>query len=182
MQKLRMKFALLTSIFLFTSCVAHAQSNPQVQSGLSVVDAKGKRVGAVLGFASTEIQETIGSAPVIALKMNGFLLVLAVESDRFVGSRSFLVFESTDCSGTPFLEASTPDIRLVPRSAVMDQIVYAEATNNVQTVTIHSRMPVNGSILPSTCQTNINPSNVRVTQAVPVTDMSVHFTPPFSIR
>ena len=172
---------LAVTLFFLTSQPGHAQADLQVQTGLTVIDAKGKRVGNVLGFTPTRIIEGIGSGPVVALKVNGVLLVLAVEPDRFIGQKE-LLFQSSDCSGTPYLDVYDPVVRLMPTTAVVGGIVYAQ-NGNPQTVFITSCMSgLDPSPTSRTCRPVSFPSTMSVVPAVPVFDVSAHFTPPFSIR
>ena len=162
-----------------------AQPDLQNQTGLTVLDARGRRVGPVQGFSWTGICcEAIGSSPLVTLKVNGLPVVLAVEPATFVGSRPELLFASDDCSGTPFLDAWKPELRLVLRTAVIRDVVYAE-TGNPQSLTVKSLIHAAGSVDPFplyTCRANFAPFDRRAIPAMPVLDTSAHFTPPFSIR
>ena len=159
-----------------------AQPDLQIQTGLTVLDSRGKRVGSVFGFTPTRIIEGIGSAPVVALKVNGVLLVLAVEPDRFVGTKTALLFGSSDCSGTPYLDVYDPEVRLMPTTAVVGGVVYAQ-NGNRQSVLISAWMSGQDTSPTSrTCRPITTPSTRNVVPAVPVLDVNAHFTPPFSIR
>jgi hypothetical protein len=168
-------------LFFLMSGAGHAQADLQVQRGLTVFDSKGKPVGNVIGFTSTIWTEAIGSGPVVALKVNGVLLVVAVEPTRFVGTQNFLYFESSDCSGIPFVQAYEPDTRLMPRTAVKGDIIYAE-TGGPQTINPGSRLPIAGAVPPPICSTAFIPATLKAIQVVPLIDISAHFTPPFSMR
>lgn len=142
---------------------------------LTVVDAKGKRVGNALGFD--------GSLPSIAFRIERSLVLLTVNYNRFEGNRftlrtSDLLFESTNCTGTPYLAgegAYEPDL---PHHVLLFTKLFAPDGDR-RRVVIRSQGIPNGS--GGTCR----PYVLEYPAALPlrfVIDLANEFQPPFTLQ
>ena len=160
-------------VLFFSAFPAYPQTALRPLQGLTVYDDNGKKVASAIGFGGGP---RVGALPpVIAFTSNGFLLTLSVLRNRFVGTDGGLFFQSTDCSGTPFFETAFEPA--TPHSFVRNHIAYAQAVSTPQRITaksVYFGLAVEGCF-------PIN-SEMDGIPAVPVTDLSVHFKPPFTVR
>jgi hypothetical protein len=86
-----------------TSLAAGAQAQPvkaKPIGALSIYDANGKKVGKVLDMND-------GRAATVPVRIAGTTILLTVHRDYMWAAGPSLSFESTDCTGTPYIEAST---------------------------------------------------------------------------
>jgi hypothetical protein len=141
-------------------------------TGPAAYDANGNKVGKVI---STNTHSAV--VPLKVADHSPFTLLVA--GNRLIPN-SAAVFESTDCSGTLYLEEGTIDSdRVWSRAGVAPpgRTVYlAEIGTPLRTITI-------GSLWNPTVNTCV-PVNRdgQVFPATPVIDLSTLFTPPFSVR
>lgn len=138
---------------------------------LVVVDANGKKVGTV-----TDIGLTLTGAAVV-FEVDGFLFALFITQGSFIGTFTFFQFESTDCTGTPFIGSSTG--LLLHGVAVFPpgMTVYRpDPTATPRTITSRSEMGNAGSCI---VITRTIPDR---SPAFPLIDLSTLFTPPFSVK
>jgi len=175
--------AAIGTAFLLTAYAQRLRSPQQ----LAVYDADGKKVGVVTGA-----EHVYGAfLPAVPFKVDQVPLFLQVFRDGFVG-QSVVAWESTDCSGTPFLTVGAPgDFR--PPSALPlvgvglpGNTVYVEdgppRTINVRS---YSTFPLQGPppwpphrcVLPG-----ITPWTRVSVPARPLIDMNTEFRPPFTVR
>lgn len=150
-------------------------------SNVTVVDANNKTVGRVQG--------AFGDAATLSV---GFVVAgvpqpifLNVNRDKLYGAQGNgnVVFESTDCTGTPFLfrglVATPPDRELSPQTAV----VLPGSTLYVQDVTLSPQEIHAQSILTRT--TPCTAQEMGTFTALPAKklfDLDGEFTPPFTTR
>ena len=161
--------------FLFSTSTAYTQTIEPVDE-LRVFDANGNEVGKVLTIEGLEF-------PLVAFRLDGHLVVLAVLRDSLEGG-DFLFFESTGCSGTPFLLIRNPDaIERLARAATVPPgttVWVRDPDGAIQTVTVRSQL-VPSRFTPS-CQ-NIGPNTTQAVPALgPLVNLDEVFTPPFSVR
>lgn len=167
------------------------------RSQLTVVDAKGKKVGRVFSIGSgTFIRRPAGieggAGVLVAFQVTGHPpFVLEVTPTHFFGS-AYLYFVSPDCSGSPFMQGQVPILvgadlsgygvsssSLLPPVAVAipGQTVYIpDPAAPVQSI-------VPGSLLiEGTCAPLSGSPATDVRPALALIDLERIFTPPFSIR
>jgi hypothetical protein len=194
---------LILVLHVFVPAPSWAQSLKK-RSHLTVVDAKGKKVGRVLGIAAgsrlhpwsiAAVGIPEASPVLVAFEVSGHPpFVVGVVSTHFTGNAP-LVFVSTDCSGQPFMRASTiflvgSDLRgynwpategssLLPAVAVASpgQTVYIpDPATLLQSITEGSLL-VDGTCTPVTAS---SPSDAR--PVLSLIDLERFFTPPFSLH
>jgi len=164
--------------------VTYGQGNEQKitpVSNITVLDANNKVVGRVQSIGGDAAAASIGfvvagvSQPII----------LNVNRDRIYGAQGNgnVVFESTDCSGTPFLfrglVVMQPDRELSPQTAV----VLPGSTLYVQDMNLSPQEIHAQSILTKT--TPCTAQDMGTFTALPakkILDLDQEFTPPFTTR
>jgi len=155
---------------------AGEKSTTQPVQSLSVFDSNGKRVGSVLGFAGSNELPTVG------LRVDGRLIVLKVERDKFSQSGftaeySTLYFESSNCTGTPFIPGTAAPLP-APFNILDGTKLYA------------FEGPQRDLIIRSTGSTSLPNIPCEPVNSVPgfmqplrfLTDLAEHFQPPFTLR
>lgn len=139
-------------------------------SWLKVVDANNKLVGVA------DLSPGTGNVLVV-LRLDKLVLPLIVKANQFSGNAGGpLWFESTDCSGSPWMYP--PDDTLLTQTivALPGNTVYTSDPAAVpQSITVQSYKEQDGSCWPFATNT------IRV-PAQPVIDLFSVFTPPFSVR
>ncbi len=150
-------------------------------SNITVVDATNKVVGRVQSGGGDGATLSVGFV-VAGVSQPIFL---NVNRDRLYGAQGNgnVVFESTDCSGTPFLfrgsVATPPDRELSPQTAV----VLPGGTLYVQDVNLIPQEIHAQSILTRT--TPCTAQDMGIFTALPAKkmfDLDLEFTPPFTTR
>jgi len=142
---------------------------------LTVFDSTSKKVGDVISFL------TIGQA-LVAFNVNNLSVVMDVRRDVLNGTISGAVyFESTDCSGTPFLSNNHISNLFVPTGigGPGSSTLYL-ATGPLQTITAHASWTRQGdNATPWPCE-NIGGVTGQFFPAVAImSDLDSQFTPPF---
>lgn len=138
---------------------------------LVVVDATGKKVGATAGPPP--------AATVVVVTDSGMTLLLGV-SDSGIGAGSTPHFESTDCTGPPFISPSpdplVPDTTAVgPRGSVYER--SGPATRRTM-----SSFTFGGTCMILRSRAGIgNRGNYAPTSPIGI-DLADYFTPPFTMR
>jgi hypothetical protein len=148
-------------------------NSPRSLKGLVVVDSTGKNIGPVLG-----IDDTLRYA-VVAFTVNGFTFALSVDSMAFTGSDRTLLFESTDCTGTPYLFSNVVTLLPVVVVSVPGSTVY-RADDTTEPIFINSR--TGADTPPGVCESLPQTQESIGSIAIPVVDLSTLFTPPFHVR
>ncbi len=176
--------AAIAALILLTASFQRLQPTQQ----LTVYDADGRKVGPIAGA-----EWTFGVLlPLVSLKIDGVPMMLFVFRDSFVGHVS-VVWESTNCSGTPFLPTGDEDFVMSKSPlpfvgvGVPGNTVYVEdSTVNMITVRSYSTMPLNGPrdrpALPPRCEQASAPFTRRSLPAKALLDLNTQFKPPFSVR
>ena len=101
-------------MFLLGASTVHAQTaGLQPENQLTVVDARGKRVGIALWGETSRIGHPLW----VALRVDGGAFLIGVDRNGF-RSVERLSFESNDCSGIPFIDTPYPD-QLLPYSTLL---------------------------------------------------------------
>lgn len=164
--------------------VTYGQGNEQKiasVSNITVVDANGKTVGRVQSLTGDGATASVGF--VVAGVPQP--IVLNVNRDKLYGAQGNgnVVFESMDCTGTPFLfrglVATPPDRELSPQTAV----VLPGSTLYVQNVSLGPQEIHAQSILTRT--TPCTAQDMGTFTALPAKkmfDLDQEFTPPFTTR
>ena len=178
----------LAAIGLLLPLAASAQKLRPVQQ-LTVYDADGNRVGVIIG-AETEYD---AFHPLVPFKVDDVPFMLSVFRDGFA-AQEVVVWESTDCSGAPFIPIGTPDYPITRSSlpivalGVPGSTVYVE-DGAVTTIGVrsYSTMPINAPRnvppLPTRCAApGIVPWIRQVVPARALIDMNTLFKPPFTVR
>jgi len=161
-------------LLLFSTSILHAQSQSlKTVQGASVWDAKGKKVGNIVGFSS------IPTDPVVAFNSNGMIFFFGVRRDRFISvppsSEGSVNFESNDCTETGFTSISIPEEAILP--------VYYLAGSKLYIPDGPERdLTVNSVWDPNTGCTQIGPSPYNAVPLRLVIDFGPQFQPPFSVR
>lgn len=159
------------AVFLREACKAHETPVDPATLGIqppAVYDSTGKKVG--------DTADTYGN---LYFRFGEYVAPLNVTSDG-IFSWDYpvrLYWASTDCSGTPFVDAQISN-RLFPRSFVgpPGQTVYIPDPESMpQYITVMSFSDNDGP-----CDTvTQTPNAVR---AIPSVDLNTLFTPPFRLR
>jgi len=168
--------------------VAALAQRPHPIEQLAVYDSDGRRVGPVAGG-----EDAIGGfEPLVSFNVEGVPFMLFVFRDG-LASNTNVVWESTDCSGEPFISLeighSAPSSLPIVAVAVPGSTVYVE-NGTALTVTLRSlstgplNLPANTPPFPPTCfPVEPNPVvKLRAVPARPLIDMSTNFKPPFTVR
>jgi len=157
---------------------------------VTVVDSRGKVVGATLGGLGLNLADEGGISdigtpenkvnPIILLHVEGQLLAVNVARDRFYAA-NFLYFDSEDCTGSPWVHFDAGSrLPLLPRIAIAlpGQTVYVEVDGaGPQPIPIQSRMRDGRD-----CENVTFPIQNQYVRMQPLVDLSTVFPPPFSLR
>lgn len=154
----------------------------QPVGGLTVVDANGKRVGSVIDLS--KMSDAIGG-DAVALQVDGHIFRLNFTRTTItVPTTVRFFFESSDCTGTPYVEAGGSGVdfdALIPESFIEPpgQTVYiADTTDTPTSRMLGSQYAMSaGNCLPT-------PSVLRLTviRALPLLDLATNpFVPPFHV-
>lgn len=177
-------------LFLLTAYAQRSQIHPTQQ--LTVYDADGKRVGAVVG-GHIVFGEFL---PLISFRVDGVPFMLFVFRDSLTASE-IPVWESTDCSGAPFIPFGIPGLPIERSSLPLIAVglpgttVYVEdGLPRIITQRSYSTSPSAGptppqsllDLLPTRCQAYAIPSAREAVPARALVDMNTFYTPPFSVR
>src|SRR5262245_3062020 len=185
------KTLILISVLAVAVSVAYTQETLKPVDSLIVVDSTGKRVGDVVSWNN--------KVPGVAFQLNNFLFLLYVAQHRFFGTGyvqlgDTLYFESTDCSGTPFLLAepllnpSAKEANLTPVPVVAVNLpgntLYIPDENAPVNRTMKSVLdpftPQGSYTAPGTCS-SVNSLQISSLRAKPSIDLDTLFTPPFKL-
>lgn len=190
-----MRVALSAAISALVGLSAQALAQP-----FEVVDINGAKVGDMIGVERVDVGDVIEGEPEaldtlplprIILDLDARPFTLLVDSDGF-RSDFPLLFDTTDCTGAPFLvdtgEPLPDGTRLPPVFTPVaitppDSTVYLPVPGlPSQTVTITS-----GSLLfgDGTCFPYVNifaPITASILPAQPITNLNTRFIPPFKVQ
>jgi hypothetical protein len=175
----------LAAIGVLLALTASGQKLRPTQQ-LTVYDADGKKVGVIAGGDYTDSE----FLPLVPFKVDDVPFMLLVFRDGFVGYR-VVVWESANCSGTPFLTLSNPSApSSLPRVGVglPGSTVYVE-DGPARTITAgsYSTYPFPGANqppwIPSQCtRAQVFPWTAMAVPARALIDMDTLFKPPFTVR
>ena len=165
---------LLVLAILFSLLVpAHVGADdPVVRMVTDVVikDANNKRVGTIVGQS------------VVALRVNGINFFFGVSRMGLAGNVGSLVYESTDCTGPPFMDISQEglDAAMTPRMFIGEpgMTVYMSPDASPVTVPINVKSWRIGS---SPCAA-VGPFNTTGVVPEPMFNLADVFTPPFRVK
>ena len=175
--------------FSFTGYKAYAQNKDnqdalQPVQGLTVFDAKGKRVGNVLGF-TLDTGGFWGGAATVALRVGGELVILYVTPDGFTGSEhgftknmNPLYFESSGCTGAASMNPQTVNPALAPPHILHGTKLYA-FDGPPRTVIVGSLGY--SDIRDNPCQP-VNPHEILAQPLRFLIDLGTQFQPPFTMK
>ena len=92
----------------------NAQTGFTPVQGLTAYDNVGRRIGNVVGFGAANNYGYSLGYPNVALSKDGTTILLGLTKNSFFGNW-YLVFTTSDCTGTAYFEQlSTGDIPLTP--------------------------------------------------------------------
>lgn len=169
--------------------VAALAQKPSATQQLAVYDADGKKVGDVTGAQIAWGQ----FLPQVSFKVESVPFMLLVFRDGFAQNNE-VVWESTDCSGAPFVLGdvwygqSLPGPMPVVAVGLPGSTVYVEdGPARAITVRSYSTQPVPGlypSFGPSQCEESTRPlsSSLQTIPARPLINIDTKFKPPFTVR
>jgi hypothetical protein len=153
---------------------------------LRVVDANGRRVSLVIGI-DRATRDGAPSDVWVAFKINEHVFALRVHKDRFLGTvngfpegEPGVGFESTDCSGLPFVATEASDeSTLLPVTQVAGpgSTVYLQQPGAPsQSIAMQSLLNVD-----NVCRAGFL-RNPRAYPALPLVDLAPLFTPLFHVH
>ena len=148
--------------------------------GFVVVDSTGKTIGPVLS-----VDETLRYA-VVAFTANGLTFALRVDSGvppatGFTGNLDSLLFESADCTGTPYMDVRRLDTLLADVVVeIPGRTLYRQDDTAAHIFT--NSLLGGGDAGPGECSTFPQTREFLGAVAIPVVDLSTLFTPPFHVR
>lgn len=142
----------------------------RAQGNVRLIDSQGKKIGKILG--------TNGSDAFVVLKSEGSSFLVRATGQELHGAAAAQVrFESEDCTGTPYLTASTSSpfgvSAIVPPNGV---VFVPEPEASTESISVSSTLDSSGSCSSGggVCETCV--------AAKPIVDLRDHFIPPFSVR
>jgi hypothetical protein len=159
-----------------------AQNVLKDRNSLTVVDAKGTKVGELFGVSGP-----FSSGGLMVFEVDQRLVVLGVDALGLSASGATVVFQSATCTGLPFLMLIDNQLAILPRNffAVRGiggpgHILYLEHPEAEPFVLD----PFSGWRLnpDGICSPTSRSDAVTLIQAQPVVDLDTLFTPPFSVR
>jgi hypothetical protein len=155
----------------------------QPRATLTVYDARGKTVGAVID-TNFSIGGAASGLPTVAYKAGQQTIVVGVKPDHFVGSAD-MWFATADCSGTPyFLFPGNVGPSLIPRSFVTNdgELYAATVGSSPSTVYIISAfLPENGFPGADVC-VPYELGDQQVVEAQAAGNLTEMFQPPFVLK
>ena len=162
--------ALSSFLLLFAAPPVYAQELQPVEE-LVIVDANGNKVGTVL--------DSVNDRYTIVMKYGERIFQLFIENNGDDFWYFSLFFESTDCSGTPFVSNSFRNkILQIGTIAPPNRTVYLPDLDAAPRVI--TRMSVISALSLGECVPSVY--TFLASPALPVVDLDTVFTPPFSMR
>jgi hypothetical protein len=161
--------------------VTYGQENTEKLTAISnvtVLDANGKVVGKVQSVTFDAATAFVG----FTLPSVSQPIFLGITRDRIHGAQDNVAFESTDCSGTPYLfrglVATPPDRELSPQTAV----VFPGSTLYVQDLSLSTQEIEPKSVLTRTGCIVVNIGPLTLLPAKKTFNLDEQFTAPFTTR
>jgi len=155
---------------------------------MTVVDANGKKVGPVVDLYFDNYTINHAFAGVVTFKLDETYFALRVFRGGFAGfsDSTFILWESSDCSGDAFISPFNTERSLVPVGVVaFPRFTVYVRDGDLRPIFARSYSAITGP-WPVGGQTPCWPINPAFQQsAAParaLTDLSTQFTPPFSLR
>jgi hypothetical protein len=149
----------------------------QPRSSLTVYDSKGKTVGVV--------QDLMGGAPgpTVALKFGQQIIPIVVTSEYFLGSDVFLLFSTSDCSGTPYLGYWRYSLTSPSHVAYDGTLYVADRSTPPSTISVGSYFLVESPTNPEAQICQSAPGwDRQALEAQPVVNMNQLYQAPFTIK
>lgn len=139
-----------------------------------VLDASGKVVGEVVTFESA-------LGPIVALRDAGSAPWLRVRPDRLTADGA-LNYESSDCSGTPFVDSASITMFTNPSTRLASTAIAGSSRTLYVAVRFANprRMQVESFLLDEQCYVTSFETTVVPVRAV--LDLTAAFSPPFSVQ
>jgi hypothetical protein len=150
-----------------------------------VLDAHGKQVGKIISVSQGFATDNIGqpSPALVMLNAGAYNFAVNVNQTGFAGQDIFVYFQSSNCTGTPFLGTvrnfGWPFWPVVAVAGTRHTVYLADPNGTPTSITAHSWFEDAAGI--GTCITasfNVN----EAVPALPLIDLATEFTPPFSVR
>ncbi len=142
-------------------------SSQTIQSGenLTVVDGNGKKVGPVVGAFTRWV--------IVALRVERVPILVFVYRNRFAGDA--VLFESSDCSGTPLLFSDDDPLPIWKTGVGGPGSTVYVPDGDARTVTVRSSSDVGGRCFSWVATRLVRPARALI-------NLDNHFTPPFTLR
>jgi hypothetical protein len=166
---------LLVTVALPIPVAARQQERLAISVEPHVLDARGTDVGKLVGTNELFMAK-------VAFEVGGNVFVLEVFRDWFQGNAGDIFFESSDCTGQPFLGGSGPSVSPLPLVTVREpgSTVYIPMSGAAtESITVGSRLQ-SPDFTPG-CHEEPASFTFSVVPAIPLIDLSQSFTPPFHV-
>jgi hypothetical protein len=172
---------LIWSCALLGSMGTTALSEASDAPCLAVVDGRGKTAGALFDEVITSDNGLIGAR--VAVDVRGRIYTVTVDANGVTGGDEgvfFVSFETTDCSGSPFITIqSLNGSSLLPRTSVASPstTLYAQVPGELEHDVAFQSVRRLGD---ETCQPF--PVTQTAVKAEAIIDLTTRFEPPLSVR
>ena len=166
-----MKSAIVVVLLLSLASVSWAGQPIRPSALLFAYDANGKKIGTVLDVVAPPAYANV------ALRIRGIATTGTLSPDGLFVGAARLLFQSTDCTGTLYIEDSPRSIFKPLATSDPGSTVYGQQPgSSAQAISAGSEKQG------SQCMPYTNPKTVQAFPAVPLVDLSTLFTPPFMVR
>jgi hypothetical protein len=168
-----MPFVTSIAVMSLLAVGAHGADNePRLKNikTLTVIDAHHKTVGQIGPFPAC------AGSPAVLYQVGDRIFSVSVDKTGFLKCPfEIFFFESSDCSGTPFVQVNTSALVETARVDEPGNTVYLPDLDNIQQdFQSHS---IQGSFGCSTVDNILN-----VAPEIPIINLDTVFTPPFEVR
>ncbi|HVT37153.1 MAG TPA: hypothetical protein VHE37_16320 [Nevskiaceae bacterium] len=161
---------------VFTLASAHAEGTP------IVVDSNGTIVGPIVSIADNIYPHDADGNAAVLMTLNNHTFGVIVSRRGFNGPPQPIVFESSDCSGTPYLGYDTETENEWANLLILPGFV-AGKTETVFVPTRQSPVPVTAqSALTANSQCVASPGHFVMVKGQRVGSLHNAFVPPFSVQ
>jgi hypothetical protein len=175
MQKSLLTLVIAVTLVLVSFTATSATKNVLKDlNSLTVVDAHGTKVGKLLTISSND-------SGILAFEVDRRPFLLRVSQQNLSGT-SAIVYDSSDCSGPPFI-ATSPTPLFSPSGVSAPGHTLYLPEPDAEPVIINpsgsSELTENGTCVP---RAGAGLSPVLFVPAQPIIDLDTLFTPPFNVR
>ena len=150
----------------------------KISQQLTIYDSLGTKVGDVSDTSQA-------SLPTATFRVGDFKFLLIVYKMTFLGnSGSDIYFESTDCSGTPYMRGLS-EFMILPATSIAlpgNKVYGFPADSTRSTITAHSHLPYIGPDTVSTACAGTEETFDDAVIAIPLVNLDDYFVPPYIAR